>query len=1282
MNKIIFYPLLILIISLMVNAIPLVPQGDIWGKNIYAIVNFTDINGTRIFQNGTKVIDYGNMSSLTVNYSQYTNISHLNVNTSTLKTTGGLLDIVFSFFSNLFYTKTEIDSSQTAQNTSLSNEITNRQNADNNINTTSNIQNLGFYNTTIIDASQLAQNNTIGLKALPGTCTGSSVTQNTTTTGVQCYNTNIYNDTLIIDNSTIIRTFTNSAGDVSGNYSNLIVADDSHVHSKSTVTISGENITSGTVADARIDSTITRDTELDNSTIVRTSTPINWTTLQNYPVACVGTGSSQTYLTAVNDSTTCTSISSLNGNNIADYLSLTNSISYFVNRSLWTTIDNYPTACAGQVVSGIGDTLTCVDYINDTTASKYNNTLAINNVNSTVVTHTSQISGIQTNITNVNATANLKALPGTCSGQLVTQNTTTTGVQCYNASVFNDTAYADSLLIVTIYNASAITNVTGTSSGGISNITSYDSISYNVSEVNSDIDFRVNFTGITDFNQIIVRYKSATTESHTMDIALWDSVLDSWESYRTVGVSPDYNIMTMNVYDIADHIVSGIVQLRFYSSNVGSSTHNHQFDWVAISKGPATPSSSETDPYSIHKDGNVGLTGNWDAGLFNITASWFVGMLNWSNLQNTPSIGTSNLTLVEVVAGVGNWSADKTGIQANITSANATANTKAYPGTASCTGNDVAQNVTTTTAGTTSQCITVVTTDLNNYTSALSVDGTSTKTINLARIGMDNLTASFTDTGGVDTIWNITGSYYLANCTGILCVNGTTLNSTITTLASAFNETLRINSVNTSSNIQVLGFFNTTVIDATNTAQNNTILLEVGARAMNATVMTLVGARMVNGTLDAGITNINNTIASINTTYNIQVLKFFNTTIIDNTNTAQNNTLMSEVGARLMNATLYSYAGNRIVNGTLDAGLTNMNNSIAGINTSYNIQVLGFFNTTITDNTNAAQNNSVLLLVGARMMNGSLDLSLQGMNNTIGLKALTTVVDATNTAQNNSLTNVNATANLKALPGTANCTGSNVVQNVTTTTTGTTSQCVAMTGGSGGGTVNGSGTTNYLARWNGTNTINSSMIIDDGVNITFGTGTGTTVWTNTTINTTSFYGGALYLNGNNIQTDISSRMINGSLDLSLQGMNNTIGLKALTTVVDATNIAQNNTILLEVGARAMNATLMSEVGARAMNATVLSLVGARMLNETVNTLVGGRILNGTLLGAGNITGTTFGAGNYTFPSNITITGGYISVPLAKWKIGNIEANGNFSGICYNGTVTIIGTSFNLTTVGC
>lgn len=78
--------------------------------------------------------------------------------------------------------------------------------------------------------------------------------------------------------------------------------------------------------------------------------------------------STQTNTIAVNLQTNITSLVNSNTSTNAriDNLNLTklniaDAITTYVNRSLWTTIDNYPSACTtGNLVLGIGDSLTCV----------------------------------------------------------------------------------------------------------------------------------------------------------------------------------------------------------------------------------------------------------------------------------------------------------------------------------------------------------------------------------------------------------------------------------------------------------------------------------------------------------------------------------------------------------------------------------------------------------------------------------------------------------------------------------------------------------------------------------------------------------------------------------------------------------------------------------------------------------------------------------------------------------------------------------------------------------
>lgn len=204
----------------------------------------------------------------------------------------------------------------------------------------------------------------------------------------------------------------------------------------------------------------------------------------------------------------------------------------------------------------------------------------------------------------------------------------------FDEAEFNSSVTA--LLATTYFNASVGNVVMGTGAGTFANINTYDSTPYNVSEDGSSIDFVVNYTGITEFNQLIVRYKTIIGESHSMFVQIYDYVDSDWENYASLGSTEgEYNIITLGVFDNDKHINGGIVQVRFYiPPSLPAKTDKWSFDWVIISQGVATPSGAETDPFSIHKDGTIPLTANWDVGSYNITAQTFIGAIgNESNLN-------------------------------------------------------------------------------------------------------------------------------------------------------------------------------------------------------------------------------------------------------------------------------------------------------------------------------------------------------------------------------------------------------------------------------------------------------------------------------------------------------------------------------------------------------------------------------------------------------------------------------------------------------------------------
>ena len=184
--------------------------------------------------------------------------------------------------------------------------------------------------------------------------------------------------------------------------------------------------------------------------------------------------------------------------------------------------------------------------------------------------------------------------------------------------------FNSSKLATQFFNASTIQVITGTPQGAITDLQSYNNIPFNVSEVASDIDFRVNFSvGVGgDFNELIVRYKSVEEDlAHTLTVQIYDVGSSTWEGYGTLPGTSHYHLVEFGVFDSDDHVDDlGIVQVRFFQDEgVPPKTHLHNFDWVTISKGFGTPSGEEVDPDSIHKDGDVPWIGNENGNGFNST---------------------------------------------------------------------------------------------------------------------------------------------------------------------------------------------------------------------------------------------------------------------------------------------------------------------------------------------------------------------------------------------------------------------------------------------------------------------------------------------------------------------------------------------------------------------------------------------------------------------------------------------------------------------------------------
>jgi len=183
---------------------------------------------------------------------------------------------------------------------------------------------------------------------------------------------------------------------------------------------------------------------------------------------------------------------------------------------------------------------------------------------------------------------------------------------------FNETklnASIDAVLETEYFNASSVGRVVGTDTGGdLGDIQTYNMVAYNISEVGSSYDLRVNFTNITEFTTLIFRHKSEEIGNHVSAIQIWDYSDSAWEGYGLLTESETYVIKTLGVYDDDEHIGAGadlgIVQVRVYiPASSPPKTHKHEFDWVALSKGYGTPVGQEIDPVSFHQNTNLNNSG-------------------------------------------------------------------------------------------------------------------------------------------------------------------------------------------------------------------------------------------------------------------------------------------------------------------------------------------------------------------------------------------------------------------------------------------------------------------------------------------------------------------------------------------------------------------------------------------------------------------------------------------------------------------------------------------------
>jgi hypothetical protein len=204
----------------------------------------------------------------------------------------------------------------------------------------------------------------------------------------------------------------------------------------------------------------------------------------------------------------------------------------------------------------------------------------------------------------------------------------------------------NSLITTVFYNVSSIEIISGTGEDNENNINEYDDASYNISEVagSPGMDIRLNVTGITEFNEVILRYKTDSGESHTTLFQLYHFGNSEFRNYGSGGEILDWSIITLSVFNSDNYIQNGTVIFRIYTEDNGNTNHKHYFDWITFSKGIGSSAGTEVDPFSIHKDqiNTTQFTYNFTLSVLDINEEYITNISINENL-NESSVGAMGI---------------------------------------------------------------------------------------------------------------------------------------------------------------------------------------------------------------------------------------------------------------------------------------------------------------------------------------------------------------------------------------------------------------------------------------------------------------------------------------------------------------------------------------------------------------------------------------------------------------------------------------------------------------
>lgn len=226
----------------------------------------------------------------------------------------------------------------------------------------------------------------------------------------------------------------------------------------------------------------------------------------------------------------------------------------------------------------------------------------------------------------------------------------------FNDELLNETI--DAKLDTEFFNATQIDTVAGTvDAGDIDSLSGFgDGNSYNISELNNqDFIIYVNWTGITDFNNLNLRYWYDATDdkAHHIHTCLWDFIRSDWDcEYTEIEYSSHFVIGVSEVFDAPSHIGTGadsgkVLMGLFHDSegDKGRISHKFYLDYATLSLG--FTGFVPTGVPSLQSVVNAGNILNGNSNIISKSNS------TWDNVfvNESVGIGTANPTVALDVNG-------------------------------------------------------------------------------------------------------------------------------------------------------------------------------------------------------------------------------------------------------------------------------------------------------------------------------------------------------------------------------------------------------------------------------------------------------------------------------------------------------------------------------------------------------------------------------------------------------------------------------------------------------